>query len=187
MDTQHADLVAQVKAELEAAGVNLIGPCGAANITFRVAYRLRAEGAGLLEKTSGNNCQDRAVDIVIYKDGTAYDMLGASGDAGGNHPQWNRTPDSPLDPNRWRPAPDPGDTPPPDDPDNPPDPPSGDLSALLKEFREFRTEVRGGFAQVADVAEALQADVRELVARPAPDYSGTQVAVGKKQTLKAKV
>src|SRR5688572_15243198 len=48
--------VAAVKERLRADGVDLIGPCGAFAITKRVAWGLRATGAGLLSKPYGNQC-----------------------------------------------------------------------------------------------------------------------------------
>ena len=53
-------VVAQAKADLDAAGHDLSGPCGAFSITHRAAWRMRGEGAGLLYKPGGNNCQGYA-------------------------------------------------------------------------------------------------------------------------------
>src|SRR6185436_18169417 len=44
----HTDVVQAVKADLVARGVNISGPCGAFQITGRVAWILRNEGWGLL-------------------------------------------------------------------------------------------------------------------------------------------
>lgn len=106
-------LVESVKAELVARGVPLAGPCGAFEITKRVAWRLRATGAGLIAKTAGqNNCQLFGTDIVMYPDGRIVDMLIGGGDGdgitGGNGPGWD-TGKPPVDPSLYRPAIDPGD------------------------------------------------------------------------------
>lgn len=97
------DYIADVKAKLEAMGVNLLGPCGAFKITKRVAWGLRAAGAGLLSKTGGNNCDGYATDIIAFKD-RAYDILSDGGATNG--PTWNETGVDDLE-SRWRPAIDP--------------------------------------------------------------------------------
>ena len=51
----HTDIVRSVKADLVARGVDISGPCGAFQITGRVAYILRDEGWGLLHKNSAQN------------------------------------------------------------------------------------------------------------------------------------
>lgn len=91
--------VAAVKAALEAAGINLIGPCGAFAITKRVAWGLRGAGAGLLSKPNGNNCDGFATDIVAFPD-RAYDILSDGGATNG--PTWNETGVDDLA-SRWRP------------------------------------------------------------------------------------
>jgi hypothetical protein len=81
-----ARYVAAVKAQLEAEGADLAGPCGAFRITQRVAWGLRSTGVGLLSKPSGNQCDGYSVDYLIYPTGDGVDILG---DAGGrNLPQW---------------------------------------------------------------------------------------------------
>jgi hypothetical protein len=100
------EVVASVKAELVARGVSLVDSCGGFQITKRVAWRLRATGAGLLSKPSGNQCEGYAVDIIAYADGRIVDILT---DAGGqNGPTWG--PGEPVEASRWRPAVDPGDS-----------------------------------------------------------------------------
>lgn len=96
----HLDTVVNMKRQLEAAHVDLTGPCGAFEITKRVAWALRGEGAGLLAKPSGNNCDGFATDIVMYSgDGALVDILSDSG--GGNGPTWTVTGElRPLD--QWR-------------------------------------------------------------------------------------
>jgi hypothetical protein len=120
MPDGHVDVVARIKAELEARGVSLVGPCGAFAITRRVAWALRAEGAGLLSKPGGNNCEGFATDIICYPDGRIFDVLinGGGDEAAdgsgpipgtGNLPAWQTI--APVDASRYRPALDPGDTP----------------------------------------------------------------------------
>lgn len=96
-----ADVVGSVKAALQARGVDLSGPCGAFQITKRVAWQLRGNGAGTLDKPSGNNCEGRAVDIIVFNDGHGYDILSDGG--GANGPAWN---DVPIEngAGRWRPV-----------------------------------------------------------------------------------
>jgi hypothetical protein len=120
MPDGHVDVVARIKAELEARGVSLVGPCGAFAITRRVAWALRAEGAGLLSKPAGNNCEGFATDIICYPDGRIFDILingggdeapdGSGPIAGtGNLPAWQTI--APVEASRYRPAVDPGDAP----------------------------------------------------------------------------
>jgi len=93
--------VAAVKAQLEAQGVNLSGPCGAFAITKRVAWGLRGHGYGLLSKPSGNNCDGYATDIVMRNDGSG-DIVDVLGDGGnGNRPLWGIS--DTVEPSRWRP------------------------------------------------------------------------------------
>lgn len=126
MPSNHKDVVEREKAKLVAAGADLSGPCGAFSITKAVAWALRGEGAGLLDKPSGNNCQGYSVDIVAYKDGSIFDILGDGG--GANEPQWNAS--DAVDPARWRPAIDPGGDPEPDPGPTPSPCPSVDLEPV---------------------------------------------------------
>jgi hypothetical protein len=98
MSTNHADVVAGVKADLQRQGVDLRGANGAFEITKRVAWALRGEGAGLLYKPSGNNAHGYAVGEICYSDGSLFDIL--RDDGGANDPQWN--PDGRVDPVRYR-------------------------------------------------------------------------------------
>lgn len=116
-------------------------PCGVFEITKRVAWLLKGEGAGLLEKTSGNNCKGYSMDFVVYPDGRSADIAvggefdGVVTDAA---PAWNLEM-KPEHIARWRPAIDPGDGPfiPPDHP-VPPDveplPANPELMAKLDEL-----------------------------------------------------
>ena len=102
------DVVAAVKADLVARGVSIVDACGAFQITARVAWRLRATGAGLLDKPNGTQCQGRAVDIIAYPGGGIVDILIDAG--GANGPTWALG--EPVDASRWRAPTDPGDGPP---------------------------------------------------------------------------
>lgn len=95
-----AAYVANVKSQCIAAGIDLSGPCGAFEITKRVAWGLRATGAGLLSKQGGNNCQGFATDIVCWPD-RAVDILSDGGN--NNGPIWSETGVDDLA-SRWRPA-----------------------------------------------------------------------------------
>lgn len=133
-------LVQRIKAELEAKGVDLKGPCGAFQITKRVAWELRNDGAGLLYKNTGNNCMDFSVDYIIWRDGQQRDILK---DAGGhtdenrvfhpgNDPRWDEPTTGDL--SRWRPpvkdwVDDKPEPPTPTDPPSPP--PSSNLEERL--------------------------------------------------------
>ena len=97
-----------MKAQLVEQGVSLAGACGAFEITTRVAWRLREEGAGLRGGKSGgqNRCGEYAVDIVMYPDGRSFDILVDSGAT--NQPAWGGPNDGDL--RLWRVAIDPGGT-----------------------------------------------------------------------------
>lgn len=129
------DFVARVKADVEARGLSLDGACGAFNITMRVAWLLRQEGAGLLDKPGGNNCHGYSVDYVIFTDGRGVDILG---DAGGlNKPMWDEHPPDPQLSGRWRAPIDPGDTPP---VPHVPDPPGVETLVALVADRVLEVE-----------------------------------------------
>lgn len=125
-----AAIVAQAKRELEAAGADLSGPCGAFKIANLSAQK---QGLGILSKPNGNNCQGYATDINMARDGRAWDMLIDGG--GANTPAWN--PIDPVDASLYRePI---GTAPqPPDPPDPPtPQPPPVDLTPVLKKLDEM--------------------------------------------------
>lgn len=166
MSDARADVVATIKAELEARGVSLVGPCGAFQITKRVAWTQRATGAGLLFKNWGNNCENFAVDIVAFPDGRVFDVLVSAGgeeDANkqpipgtGNGPVWNPSGNGVMDDlTRYRPAIDPGDPPPaPLLPRLPPPPGDAATAPLLESH-----------ARLLDVLEETTAQLTELNAR----------------------
>lgn len=95
--------MADAKAELEAAGQDLSGPCGAFAIVKLAAWKMGG-GAGLLDKPAGNNCEGYATDIIVYPDGRHYDVLVDGG--GRNGPAWGDA--GTVDPSRYRPAIEPG-------------------------------------------------------------------------------
>jgi hypothetical protein len=102
----HVDVVARIKGELVAAGVDLSGPCGAFQIVKRVAWELRQDGYGLVAKTpSQNNCQGYGVDVVMFQNGDCWDILINSETE--NIPAWNKV-SMPPSPSAWRAPIDPG-------------------------------------------------------------------------------
>ncbi len=143
--------VQAVKDQLVAQGVNLSGPCGAFQITGRVAWRLRAQGWGLIAKSPGQNGCDvaggrYAVDAIMLQDGTTIDLLINSETE--NTPAWQQVGSAPV--SAWRAPFDMGGviTPPP-----PPPPPPWDcpcqaqltelqlrFSQMLMDFGEFRAK-----------------------------------------------
>ncbi len=178
----HPDVVAQAKADLQAAGVDLSGDCGAFQIVKLTAWRLKAEGAGLLDKPSGAGCQGYSKDVIAYGDGQIYDILVASGDPGGNGPVWND--DGTVDPSRWRapidpgpvgPAPVPSPTP---APAPAPSPTPVDLTPILTRLDHLdaqQADVEAEYLQLAQLVSALQqlandtsARVSTLEAKPVP-------------------
>lgn len=172
-------VVADVKADLERRGVDLSGPCGAFQITRRVAWRLRADGAGLLSKPSGNNCEGFSVDIVVYPDGRHYDVLVDGG--GKNEPTFHLITDPErVDPARWRAPIDPDDAPlPAPEPVPAPIPPPVDLGPVLDRLRALERTQTDLIKQLLDIAatlETLREAVHLLASRPAvtfPAYVGS--------------
>lgn len=148
----NTDVVAKVKADLEARGIALSGPCGAFEITRRVAWILKDEGAGLLAKPSGNNCNGFSVDVVCYRDGTWVDCLVNAETE--NRPAWQVGADR-LDPTRWAAPADPGDVLPTPAPGGDPAPAAGDEIDRLVTNSEH----------LIDVMEALEESVSGLSQR----------------------
>jgi len=103
--TPGIDLVAQIKANCIAAGLSLVGDCGAFEITRRVAWALRDRGAGLLFKNTGAQCQERKVDFIMYEDGQGNDILISAGVL--NTPAWQSS--VAVDPALFRAPTDPND------------------------------------------------------------------------------
>lgn len=91
--------VANAKEELKINGENLMSPCGSFKITNLAAWNMD-DGAGILKKSSGHRCEVNgagySVDVVIFEDGYAYDVL--IGSDVSNTPTWQ--PIAPIDPAR---------------------------------------------------------------------------------------
>lgn len=100
--------IAQAKAELVAAGVDLTGDnCG--KIVER-ACNYMSGGAGLLSKTSGANYNGHSIDYIVMPDGNAWDMVVSCGDGDGGTPGVGNTgccgPETGCEPNdRYLPCP----------------------------------------------------------------------------------
>ncbi len=86
----HTQLVQQVKDYLISRGIDTSGYCGAFEITKRVAWALRNEGAGILATIHSANCNGFAAGFIAYTDDSQVDILGDVG--GGNTPSWNPFP-----------------------------------------------------------------------------------------------
>jgi hypothetical protein len=105
----HANLVAQAKADLITAGEDLTGPCGGFKIVRRACQYIAPSDptVGVLTKPAPtpNNCIiagiGYAADIIMYPDGIIYDVLFDAG--GANTPQWNFK--GTTDPGLYRTAP----------------------------------------------------------------------------------
>jgi hypothetical protein len=186
--TDHTYVVAEIRAALVARGVLLIGPCGAFEITKRVAWALREEGAGLLLKNGGNNCVGYAVDIIAYRDGTIVDILvngggdeDPSGNAipgTGNGPAWNVNTEK-VDPTRWAaPFPvdaDPGTPAPPQIP-LPPAAPDADvqqLEAIAAALVDLAREITLQREELRTLTKALTLD-RAVILKGLQDLYGVQ-------------
>lgn len=133
------EIVSAIKNDLVARHVSLTGPCGAFEITKRVAWALRSQGVGLLDKPGGNNCQGYSVDYLVFPDMSGRDILGDGG--GENIPQWSGDPNEPPGTfaGRWRAAFDPGDAPAPPPVVTPPVPPpsEGTILPIVTETRDL--------------------------------------------------
>jgi hypothetical protein len=157
----HAPLVAAVKADLIAHGVDLLSACGAFQITKRVAWVLRGEGIGLIKK-GGNNCDGYSTDAVMYRaTGTVIDLLVGSGDTNG--PTWNVVGTRPL--SDWAAPIDPGDVVTP--------PPPSDLAvltarvdALQAQLATYAANARAFAMLVSNDVGTLTEAVAALKARP---------------------
>ena len=107
-----SNVVREIKADLIARGVNLSGPCGAFQITKRVAWRLREQGYGLLggKSSAQNGCATNgdkyAIDWLLKASGEGVDILSDAG--GDNGVIWA---EEEAEARLYRPAFDPGDTP----------------------------------------------------------------------------
>jgi hypothetical protein len=92
--SDHLDVVARIKSELEARGQKWETNCDAAQITFRVAWELRGEGARLIEVSeAANHClwegRFYSFDKIAFPD-VWVDILGSAGPPkNSNNPQWD--------------------------------------------------------------------------------------------------
>lgn len=128
--TNHQALVAQIKAEVIAQGIDIAhgpGECGRFEITKRVVKALEHEGFGHIAKFAAQNgCSATnttsepkyAVDAGMYRDGTGVDFLCGS-PTGPNTPCWNVIA-NPINPSLWRAPVFQGNVPPPPPPPTPP-------------------------------------------------------------------
>lgn len=99
---EHLDVVTKVFNRLKAENKNYPGPCGGLYITNEVAKELQKQGeldAGILSKPTGNNCIGYSQDIIVYKDGSHYDVL-IGGEDLCRKPRWGYV--GQVDPARWR-------------------------------------------------------------------------------------
>lgn len=160
--TSHLDIVRAIKKEVLAKGIDLDmppGECGRYQITKRVIWWFRDEGAGSIRKApEQNNCDGHGVDIVMYKDGTIVDILGG-GNEGRDTPQWNVL--APVDPALWLAPVDPGDTPaaiPPPQPPSPPPPPivTVDLAPVLAKLDAIAAKIDALPTKTAEQAEDVK-------------------------------
>jgi hypothetical protein len=158
-----SSVVADVKAALVARGVPLSGPCGAFQISKRVAWQLRGTGIGLLSKPEGNNCEGYSVDFLTYPDGSGLDILGDSG--GANVPGWELSEPPGTLTGRWRPPFDPGDTvvplPVPVSPVVTP-PASDDVLVELREVKSIAEQARALAAEAVVEIKAHRAGVQAV-------------------------
>lgn len=128
----HIDIVQRARSKYGES----IGKERAYRIVNQVAWDLRNEGAGTFYKPSGDNYNERSLDIIIYKpNGETFDILGdAEKEA---NPQWARTKPSGFgDLSKWRVATDPGNQ-------EPPPPPTDNARELLKSIRDQINEFLG--------------------------------------------
>lgn len=92
-------VVAQAKADLIAALVDLTGPCGSFQIIKLAVWRLKdtpgQEDISLIAK-GGTNCDGYSIDAIMYSDGTVWDLLINSDDGTNATPNWGYAGTRPL-------------------------------------------------------------------------------------------
>lgn len=146
------EVVAAIKADVVARGISVAGPCGAFQITKRVAWALRGTGVGLLDKPAGNNCEGYSIDYLVFPDGSGRDILGDGG--GENTPAWAPEPNEPAGAfaGRWRAPFDPGDVVVPPAPSPVPPPPADSTldQTILDELRAHEAKEAAFREAVAD-------------------------------------
>ena len=134
-------IITQAKADLQRTGHTFTTPCDAFAIVELAAWRMREEGAGLLDKPGGNNCRGFAVDIIAYPDGAIYDVLIAQ--TVENIPAWQVPGAGVVDPSRYRAAHDPEfDTGLPPTPPSTPPATTPQLDRIEAGVQEIRGEVQ---------------------------------------------
>ena len=186
--TDHRDIVRAAKAQVinelridpDANGPNPAEPeCPRWEIVWRTALMLTGEGAGLLEKTTGNRCRNFAVDIIAYRDGTIVDVL-CGGNEGPSTPCWSVNPNK-VDPARWRPAPDLPATPAPSSP-----PPvqggeitAADLAALNAKLDALRDSILFHLDQLQQQGERNGEKVEHVEGRLNEIVAGAKVTGAK--------
>ncbi len=154
------------------------GPERAYRIVNAVAWELRAEGAGMFYKKSGTNYKERSIDIVMYRDGHTFDVLGDA--EGAARPQWSATsPTGRGDPKNWR-APTAPDSPEPPAPPPaplpttpPPTDPSTQLTALQSAFSALAARVTALDAALTASADRIATLETRLAALEARRYRGS--------------
>lgn len=99
---EHPDqtaVVAQAKADLIAAAIDLSGVCGSFQIVKLAVWRLKdipgQESISLIGK-GGTNCDGYSIDAIMYGDGTVWDMLINSDDGTNAEPNWGYAGTRPL-------------------------------------------------------------------------------------------
>ncbi len=166
----HVDVVRLAKAQVvNEARIDPDGPgpdpsqpeCPRFEVTRRAAVMLAGEGAGLLDKPTGNRCRGFAVDIIAYRDGTIVDVLG-NGNEGPSTPMWLINVNK-VDPSRWRPPPPletttpaPAPTPPEPPPPAPPAPPAPTPPPLPTPSPVTANEIVALNARIDQVLYALE-------------------------------
>jgi hypothetical protein len=164
--TNHVDVVTRVKAELLAVGVSIAGPCGAFEITKRVAWECQklepGLRPGLIAKVPGQaGCawpghpdpdSYYGHQVIIYPDGTHYDILIAAGNL--NEPSWalQQIDGQPfLRPELWRPAQNPIAPPiPPEPVPIPPQPFPKVIKVRLRTYNGHYVRAEGGGGSTLD-------------------------------------
>jgi hypothetical protein len=159
----HTDVVRAAKAAAIAAGINVDqDDCSRFEVTKRAAALLASEGAGLLSKETGANCQGYATDIIAYKSGAIVDVLG-SGPDGPNTVHWLIQ--APVDPSRWRPplsvssvVPEPTPMPPPPLPSD-----QADLAAINSKLDQLLYSMDQLRQQQATDTEKIETRINDVV------------------------
>lgn len=131
--------VEKAKADLEAAGQTWNTGCDAYRITNLVAQRL---GLKVVQKTSGDNCEQRKVDGII-ENGRLIDILVAAGPPlNRNTPAWqDQGPQAALVAMEPFPWPDPAVPAPGPDPEPVPDDLEARVAALETQVRKLRLQM----------------------------------------------